>query len=322
MTEPDQKILVTHCPACLCDKIHKRISSETKDFSLEGFIYAECAECRTVYLETYISQEELVSIYNNGALSTTAWQDDTRQRDLKAKYLNPDRAHSFHKIYIEPLKAHIQSGSALELGCGVGWFSYYMKQAGFETKAFDIQDDVIALAKNIFGIDAEVGSEEVLERFVEQKVDIISALASFEHLLEPEEFLKKAGKALKDQGILYLIIPTVDSLQYRYLGKNFYWLMAPYHINLFSMEGLERLMTRNSFKIIDNRPIKDTYYWTKAIADSLNNAEAYKQWRSSPDFVQFDLRIDTLLDQIAFDLDLSVARMVICQYSVNLKKEE
>jgi SAM-dependent methyltransferase len=309
--------LKSHCPACLSTQVSNRISSETKDFSLEGFVYAVCGRCRTVYLETPIDKDKLVSIYNTGALSTTAWQDDTRQRDIRAKYLSPERAESIKKIYITPLTEHIQSGSALEIGCGVGWFSYYLKQAGFETKAFDVQNDVIDLAKRVFEINAEVGNEEVLDQFADQQIDVISALASFEHLLEPETFLQKAGKALREQGLLYLVIPTVDSLQYKYLEKDFYWLMAPYHINLFSMDGLECLMDRNGFTMLENRPIKDTYYWTKAVADSLGIADSYRDWRGSKEFVQFDTKIDTLLDQIAFDLNQSVARLIICQLSGN-----
>jgi len=58
--------------------------------------------------------------------------------------------------------------------------------------------------------------------------DAVTAWTVIEHILNPEDFLRRCYQALKPQGILLLEFPTVDRLLYEQLENGFFWVMPPY----------------------------------------------------------------------------------------------
>ena len=99
-------------------------------------------------------------------------------------------------------------------------------------------------------------------------------------------------------------------MQFKFLKEYFYWAMAPFHINLFSRQGLSAILDRFHFQTKAYYNVDYTYYWTKAIADKLNICDQYQKWRKDPEFVKFDIYLDCLFDNIASSYNKSTS--IIC----------
>lgn len=137
----------------------------------------------------------------------------------------------------------------VEIGFGNGrWLRRYLRKG-----------------KNVFGIDL---SSEAVSEFkrkhpeyanrVQQATevtgchDVVYANAIFEHLDNPEYFLKNIHEALTSDGLLILGIPTVNERESNIeLGYDInFW--KPCHRVIYSIDGLDKLLRRNGFRIVEN----------------------------------------------------------------------
>lgn len=83
--------------------------------------------------------------------------------------------------------------------------------------------------------------------------DIIRMSDSFEHMEDPLEVLRSARRLLKQDGILYMTIPTYPNIAFERFGAHWYQLDAPRHIFLHSRESLQWLARASGMEIFDIR---------------------------------------------------------------------
>lgn len=105
-------------------------------------------------------------------------------------------------------------GDALDLGCGWGNFSYYLKTRGFShIVGVDFDPEQIALASKV-GIN-ELHCTDVF-RYIEEDeryYDLISAIDLVEHLKREDvlQFLALCRRRIKTKGMLVMRMPSADS---------------------------------------------------------------------------------------------------------------
>ncbi|EMO29495.1 methyltransferase domain protein [Leptospira interrogans serovar Bataviae str. HAI135] len=99
----------------------------------------------------------------------------------------------------------------------------------------------------------------------EEDYDMITLWTVIEHLLYPEEALSFIRKRL-NSGYLLLEFPCADSLMMDLYGKHYFWIMPPYHINLFSQEGLRCLLERAGFEIVYTHGMPANWNFFETIA--------------------------------------------------------
>jgi len=120
--------------------------------------------------------------------------------------------------------SHKPKGKVLDLCCGSGWLSLELARRGQNVDAYDLSPDAISLAKKTlskntfkkgFGsINYNVGDVSEIDLGIE-KYDAITGWAAFHHLPDPTDFILRAKKALKPDGI----IATYDDLEMGRLEK-------------------------------------------------------------------------------------------------------
>lgn len=119
--------------------------------------------------------------------------------------------------------------------------------------------------KNVYGIDL---SSEAVSEFrrkypkyanrVKQETEVtgchevVYANAIFEHLDNPECFLKNVHDSLTDDGILVLGIPTVNERKSNIDVDNDINFWKPCHRVIYSIDGLGDLLRKNGFRIVEN----------------------------------------------------------------------
>jgi hypothetical protein len=76
----------------------------------------------------------------------------------------------------------------------------------------------------------------------------------FEHLYHPEQALENAREILRPGGFLFLAIPDLKSVEPHLFGK--YWVGwdPPRHVATYSAKGMEVLLKRAGFELVDVVP--------------------------------------------------------------------
>ncbi len=298
---------IKNCPACKSAKIKFVFDTQNKDYSKKGYKYFQCLNCNGLFLNPIPNEKQISSFYGNENLNNVT---SLTTQQLKKKWLNKNRFADDHEQYIIPLLRHKRSGKLLDFGSGEGWFVHHASLNGFDATGMDVDKSKITKGSKIF--QGKFVHGDSLDSF-DSCFDVVSLLSILEHVQDPNQLLKQVSKVLKKSGIVMIVVPTVDSLQYEILKHDYYWFMAPHHINLFSFKGLEKLLQKNSFVILSKHDIEKNWYWTRVIVQKLGIQKQYEKWRKDKNFVSFDIELDKILDQIAFDHKKSSAMLVFAK---------
>lgn len=153
----------------------------------------------------------------------------------------------------------------LEVGCGFGWFVYYMDRKKY---------------RNIFGIDTDASKINLIKRFGINKVekadvfdflrnkrnyDLIILTCVLEHIPKKKvfEILSLVNKSLKKGGKIVITVPNMESplnLRMRYLDfthESGFTVNALLHALYYS--GFGRLRVRDQFIMPKNTAKKKRY---------------------------------------------------------------
>jgi ubiquinone/menaquinone biosynthesis C-methylase UbiE len=151
-------------------------------------------------------------------------KDRVPHEDPLGHFMDPDAAEHFEHLartqlrHSYPMMACMalaaygkKEGKCLELSCGTGWLAIELaRRSGMEILATDSSEEMLRYArKNI----KEAGLEDrITVKSMEMpglkvpagSFDLIVSLRSFHHYPEPDEVLKKAYRALRKGGLIYI----------------------------------------------------------------------------------------------------------------------
>lgn len=170
-------------------------------------------------------------------------------------------------------------GEIAEVGCGLGQLSYFLKQAGYNQTAFELSPQICKLINEKLDINVICGELKCSK----EEFDTIVAIDVFEHLMDPENFLKDCKERLKEDGVLVIQMPCYDEkLTYAEMKKekpNFEHLLIPdQHIFLYSRMAIMNLLQKYGFNNITFEPAffgddYDMFLFASPTILSLNDKE-------------------------------------------------
>jgi len=218
-------------------------------------------------------QEELDVFYRevyfgDGVTDTyhVSYSDD----ELKQKCLRADcivELLSQHCIRNEPI-------DFLEVGCGEGFLLASAAARGWSVLGVDYQLAPVeafnpAMVSRAVAVDPNVYLNELIDMHV--KKDVIVLQNVLEHVLHPEELLRKLQQLLTDDGCLLVQVPN-DFSDLQALANQQgridrdYWFLPPQHLNYFNEKNLPAVARACGFEVVDgisDFPI-EMYLWGSA----------------------------------------------------------
>jgi SAM-dependent methyltransferase len=300
-------VKTTMCRACRSPEVEFGFESHDKDFSKAGFRYLKCRHCGSHSLDPVPTETELSALYERGEFTLA-------QKVDASHYLNPDRFKRDRELYVSHLADRFSKAQALDFGCGSGWLVHHLSDIGFDATGIDADPASIEMAKSsAFSGSFRVGA--TLSEIRSNSLDIFCAMTLLEHVADPDQFISEVTRTLRSGGVLQISVPLADSLQMEMLGPHFYWAMAPFHTTLFTRPGVTSLMARHGLALSVCKPIPNSWYWTRAIADKLGRSTDYHRWRNDKSFVDFDIQIDALFDRVAIAMNKPSAALLVFERS-------
>ena len=98
----------------------------------------------------------------------------------------------------------------LEIGCGYGYLTYALNQAGHNAFGIDVSKNAINAATNNFGKYFACSDLDSFVKKSKDKFDAVIATEVVEHVGDPKNFVKECFSILNDSGKIILTTPDKD----------------------------------------------------------------------------------------------------------------
>lgn len=194
------------------------------------------------------SRDELDLFYQSKAHESEIEQD---VRESTNRILSGDRYQYFFEHRIKPLIQYIDRDKLIfDIGCGSGCFVKAMKDLGYSARGSDLSKISIQTGREVFGLDKDELIVGDMRNINLENIGCITLWTVIEHLLDPVEYLHFLHTKLDKNGILLLEFPTVDSLMFQKFKQDFFWVMPPYHLFLYSIQGMRIMLERTGFELL------------------------------------------------------------------------
>ena len=234
-------------PCVVCGNKNFDIHSE-----LEYLKGRKCKECGMISVNPYYTKEGIELLYSKYLSDRLLDKKKLQQREI------------MYDIDRDWVLRHITRGSVLDIGSSAGYFLSRFNANNFKRLGVEISDDCRIEAKNKFNIPIIVGDFTKIE--FDEAFDLITMRGVIEHFVDPVSVIEKTSEIISKGGLLY-ITATPNGAAFAfdvYRGK---WnLFSPDHVHHFSLQHLDNIMSRYSFKLIDysyqyeETPYSNPYY--------------------------------------------------------------
>lgn len=121
-----------------------------------------------------------------------------------------------------------------------------MQKRGWDVTGLDVSREMIDRIRDELGIRAYVGTLPHLE-LEPESFDVITMWHSLEHVHEPAPLLREARRLLAPGGKIVIAVPNIDSLPFRWFGKDWFGLELPRHLTHFTPSSLLQMLQRCGF---------------------------------------------------------------------------
>jgi SAM-dependent methyltransferase len=215
-------------------------------FEKQGFGYFRCVDCGHVYVSPRVDAEithqmgrELESVdYESGLMSV-------------------------QKLFAAPichlLKARAPGPRLLDIGFGQGWILQLARSFGFEP--YGAESSIRQVEK----LAPQLGNHLHFVQPGESDLpfhgfDAVVISHVLEHLEAPDQFLGKVFHAMNPDGVLYVAVPDIDSLQFQLFGKRWDVISPLTHLQYFRESTLSRVLRDCLFtdlERVNHAPVSD-----------------------------------------------------------------
>jgi SAM-dependent methyltransferase len=229
-----------------CDDYRLHVDSDIK------FFIHYCSNCDIGYTKPDLSPQELSKFYPDHYLNYQS------KKSIAGKYTRYKKEREI-KYLLKRVKN--DNKSLFEIGCGSGETLYYAKKLGFDIFGSDLDNQSIINAKKYFDLDIVPCPAEDL--IFNRKHDIVMMRHSLEHLNDPESVLINIyNNALSSGGLLYVVLPRFDSIDFLFMRKYAVVMDIPRHRVQFSKKAVKLLLEKIGFTLVDEYALEaPSLYW-------------------------------------------------------------
>jgi 2-polyprenyl-3-methyl-5-hydroxy-6-metoxy-1,4-benzoquinol methylase len=167
-------------------------------------------------------------------------------------------------------------GRLLDFGCGGGAFLAHMHQQAWHVTGLDVSAAAIQRIRAELGLRAIVGTLPHPE-LRPASFDVITMWHSLEHVHAPLEVLCEAHRLLVPHGKLFVAVPNIDSLPFRWFGSAWFGLDLPRHLTHFAPWTLHLMLEKARFRVGPIRMVRHSD-WLRSSAKRARQADPGPYW--------------------------------------------
>jgi 2-polyprenyl-3-methyl-5-hydroxy-6-metoxy-1,4-benzoquinol methylase len=166
------------------------------------------------------------------------------EQNIKANHFNHRKKEIEH---------YAQRGNLLDLGCGRGCFLLNFVNSGFDYLGIEPRKRIASIAKERVGADNIFCGTLKEANLPDSKYDVVTMINLIEHLPSPFDTLREVNRVLKEQGILFIETPNVDSIMCKILRQRWHAFLEREHHYFFSKHTLRKMLAVTGFDVIKTK---------------------------------------------------------------------
>jgi len=224
------------CPVC-------KSSNELEIFTKEGGRYVKCLECTMIYLNPVFTDVAITDYYQ----SNHSQQSEVVESDTDSFYVN-----LYNRGLDDIQKILPNISSILDIGCSSGTFLGLAKRRELKTFGIELNEKEYKFVK---AKGHEVYNDLLENIYFEKKFDVVTLWDVFEHLIDGEFYLNGIKKNLSDKGIIFLQIPSSDSLAAKILREQCNMYDGLEHVNLYGVNTIKKLAHKCGLKVLSLKTV-------------------------------------------------------------------
>ena len=210
----------------------------------------ECEECGLMYLSPMPTIGEIESWYGRDYFSGAASAGRGYSDYWAESQVDDLLLAAKNKLALVGKHVHLQTATALEIGCATGETCNTASKAGARVTGCDLSSDAIQIAQCRYPhIEFHAAPADQLP-FSDESFDTVLAFELIEHLSSPSAFVREVHRVLRPGGVLALTTPNVEC------GRRVGWhqwtgfLTSFEHLYFFNLETLGRALSRNGISVV------------------------------------------------------------------------
>ena len=231
------------CSICFSDRteVYRKIQSP---FINHKYSLRRCLDCQSHFVNAGEFDFDLEQHYNNEERNA-----NDRNHNFQTEFRR-SKEWSHQVALIKKLYGQTKEGlSILDIGCRTGDFLMHWgetdRKFGVELNTANAE---VARERNI-----KIYNDFIENIEFEEKFDVVTCYALLEHLAEPGKFLNTLSELLKENGILVILIPTMECTLRKVLDrKDIHWHMysPPEHLAYYSRSFLDSHFSKGNLSLI------------------------------------------------------------------------
>lgn len=208
-------------------------------------------------LEPIPSQAEVEKFYAEEFYAANAAYFNNSELNVQLEQLEfyNSRWENIYDVCLSFFKDKLSDKKVFDIGFGFAQALIYLKEKGLSVSGLEPSIEGVTYAQNN-GITAFHASIENYDVVGKEKFDIVLLLNVLEHLRSPAETLDKIkSQLLERDGLLVIDVPNDFNLFQEIAnaehGLNEWWVVAPTHINYFSVSSIKKLLQDCGYRVFD-----------------------------------------------------------------------
>lgn len=153
-----------------------------------------------------------------------------------------------------------RTGRLLDVGCGDGRFLAMMRGLGWEPFGIEPDAQAAEVARSSFRVNVTCGTLQQ-SSFQSEFFDAITLNHVIEHAHDPLQLLRECRRLLRADGKLVLVTPNIESLGFRLFKRSWQPLHLPWHLYLFTLTSMRRILERADFSVNTLRTTARAAQW-------------------------------------------------------------
>ncbi|MDQ2995621.1 MAG: glycosyltransferase, partial [Chloroflexota bacterium] len=233
--------LLTACPLCQSRRLYYA-------FSHHNYRLVRCAECHLMMLNPqYQATDQAAFVESEYFLGANTSQG-------RAEIIHIKRATA--RSFLQQLERYrgALGGKLLQIGCGEGDFLVEAQHAGYDVVGIEPTTAAAKIAQQRVRGNVICGSiDHIALREASFDVCVLSEI--LERVANPLELLRTARRLLKKDGVLFIVVLSLDSWPARLFRQS--WMgFKPDHLTYFDTNTIQHALFKTGFNRIITKPIR------------------------------------------------------------------
>jgi SAM-dependent methyltransferase len=241
---------------CCGSKANRQVYAVNAEMGMDPFWIVRCCRCGLHFVNPRPDVWSIGRFYGSDYyahqdVSTKGLSLKDRARSLALDLLGGYRWRALGRLFplglVDVVVSRYAGPTLLDVGCGSGERAAWYRDRGFQAYGVEVSERGAALASDK-GIDVSVGPLPEAN-YPDGFFDVVIMAHVLEHTHSPAGYLKETFRILKEDGLLAIAVPNIESHSARVLGSDWAMLDPPVHLYHFSRSSLKNYLVKSGFRI-------------------------------------------------------------------------